>query len=265
LNWHQIVLFYFFSINRKDYLTNMSVTQGGRTDFNGTVSVNNFASASASACLDLTSTTQGALLPRMNTTQQNNISTPATGLTIYNTSNNALSVYNGTSWNQSGQERVVISSQTVSVATPTITFSSIPQTFNHLELIVMGQFSGAAADGLMQVNGITTGTYDFEQLTANVNAPSGEIHTANTAWRFGYFAGTTNSSPGSSRTLLPFYTSTTFNKTIISSGGCNNQGTASVNNNYVGSNRATTAISSITLTANGNWIAGSQAILYGTN
>jgi hypothetical protein len=86
----------------------MSVTQGGRTDFNGTVSVNNFASASASACLDLTSTTQGALLPRMTTTQQNNISTPATGLTIYNSTLNQLQVYNGTSWFYAGGPKYYI-------------------------------------------------------------------------------------------------------------------------------------------------------------
>src|SRR5690349_4204876 len=122
----------------------MSVTQGGRTDFNGTVSVNNFASASASACLDLTSTTQGALLPRMTTTQQNAISTPATGLMVYNTSNNLQSVYNGTVWQQWGS--TLISSQTLGSPAATVTFSSIPGTFNHLRLVVKCRTSDAAGN-----------------------------------------------------------------------------------------------------------------------
>lgn len=51
-----------------------------------------------SSILTVASTTQGALLPRMNTTQQNAISSPATGLIIYNTDSLGLVDYNGTAW-----------------------------------------------------------------------------------------------------------------------------------------------------------------------
>ena len=51
-----------------------------------------------SAKLDITSTTGGFLPPRMTTTQRDAISTPATGLVIYNTTTNVLNFYNGTSW-----------------------------------------------------------------------------------------------------------------------------------------------------------------------
>ena len=51
-----------------------------------------------SAVLEVTSTTAGFLPPRMNTTQQNAISSPAAGLIIYNTSTNKLMVYNGSSF-----------------------------------------------------------------------------------------------------------------------------------------------------------------------
>jgi hypothetical protein len=44
------------------------------------------------------STTRGFLPPRMTSTERNNIATPATGLVVYNTTDNRLSVYNGTSW-----------------------------------------------------------------------------------------------------------------------------------------------------------------------
>lgn len=53
----------------------------------------------ASAVLDITSTNKGVLPPRMTTTQKTAISSPATGLVVYDTTLNALSVYNGTAWN----------------------------------------------------------------------------------------------------------------------------------------------------------------------
>ena len=50
------------------------------------------------AKLDITSTTDGVLLPRMTTTQVNAISSPENGLTVYNTTLNTLCFYNGSSW-----------------------------------------------------------------------------------------------------------------------------------------------------------------------
>jgi hypothetical protein len=51
----------------------------------------------ASAVLDVGSTTQGFLPPRMTTTQKNAISSPAAGLVVYDTTLNKLCVYT-TSW-----------------------------------------------------------------------------------------------------------------------------------------------------------------------
>lgn len=52
----------------------------------------------SSAQLDVSSTTKGFLPPRMDSTQRNAIVSPATGLTIYNTTLNSVQVYNGTAW-----------------------------------------------------------------------------------------------------------------------------------------------------------------------
>jgi len=52
----------------------------------------------ASAILAVTSTTRGFLPPRMTTIQKNAIATPATGLMVYDTTLNLISVYNGTTW-----------------------------------------------------------------------------------------------------------------------------------------------------------------------
>ena len=69
----------------------MRLTTGGNVGI-GTTSPN------ASAALDVTSTTQGILFPRMTTTQRNAISTPADGLVIYNTTDNKLQVRAGGAW-----------------------------------------------------------------------------------------------------------------------------------------------------------------------
>ena len=52
----------------------------------------------ASALLDLTSTSRGFLPSRMTSTQKNAISTPASGLVVYDTTLNNLCTYNGSSW-----------------------------------------------------------------------------------------------------------------------------------------------------------------------
>jgi hypothetical protein len=53
------------------------------------------ATPAASAILDLTSTSRGFLPPRMTSTQRDAISSPATGLTIFNTTTGAVNVYSG--------------------------------------------------------------------------------------------------------------------------------------------------------------------------
>lgn len=52
----------------------------------------------ATAVLELAGTTKGFLTPRLTTTERNAISTPATGLMIFNTTLNVHQMYNGTAW-----------------------------------------------------------------------------------------------------------------------------------------------------------------------
>jgi len=56
------------------------------------------ATPDASAKLDVSSTTQGFLPPRMTTVQRDAISSPATGLLIYNTTTHSLEFKSSTSW-----------------------------------------------------------------------------------------------------------------------------------------------------------------------
>jgi len=51
-----------------------------------------------SAMLDIQSSEKGLLIPRMTATERDNISSPATGLTVYVTDDNTFYYYNGTEW-----------------------------------------------------------------------------------------------------------------------------------------------------------------------
>lgn len=56
----------------------------------------------ASAMLEVKTTNRGFLLPRLTSTQRNAIASPATGLLVYETTSNAIWVYNGSAWVQLG-------------------------------------------------------------------------------------------------------------------------------------------------------------------
>ena len=64
---------------------------------NGSVGIGT-TTPDASAILQLDSTTQGFLLPRMGNTDMVNISSPAQGLMVFNTDNNVVCVYDGSTW-----------------------------------------------------------------------------------------------------------------------------------------------------------------------
>lgn len=51
-----------------------------------------------SSILEMRTTDKGILIPRMTTTERDNISSPATGLMLYNTITNQYNFYNGSAW-----------------------------------------------------------------------------------------------------------------------------------------------------------------------
>jgi len=81
-----------------------------------------------SAILDTKSTTSGFLPPRMNTAQRDAISSPATGLVIFNTDCNDLQLFNGSGWIPIGNSGTMATPGTISGnATPCV--NAIGQTY----------------------------------------------------------------------------------------------------------------------------------------
>lgn len=113
--------------------------------------------ADGSAVLEIKGNNRGVLLPRLTTTQRNSVSSPATGLIIYNTSTNCLEVNTGTastpSWSPTGCRTGTVSALNCAGATVTGTLQS-----------------GQAASGVsvtLPYTGGNDGTYSGQILTSS--------------------------------------------------------------------------------------------------
>jgi hypothetical protein len=142
---------------------------------------------SSSASLEVQSTTKGFLLPRMTTSQKDAITSPATGLQVFDTTLNQINVYNGTSW-------VGVGSSTIpAVATVTATSGNIPAI--NLQSFPTGIFEVdmAAAGSNVTFNAPTNPvnggvyTFRFTNVTAhNIDFPAsfldqtGAVYDGNT-------------------------------------------------------------------------------------
>ena len=77
------------------------------TNIQAQVGINSDGSApDASAMLDVKSNDKGILIPRMDDTAMNNIATPATGLMVYNTTENDFYYYDGSNWTPVGNATI---------------------------------------------------------------------------------------------------------------------------------------------------------------
>lgn len=79
-----------------------SYTRFSDTITSGTAQIGTTTAANSKAALEITSTTKGFLPPRMTGAQRDAITSPPTGLVVFNTTTNKLNAYNGTSWVEVG-------------------------------------------------------------------------------------------------------------------------------------------------------------------
>lgn len=119
-------------------------------------------SPNANATLELSSTSQGMLFPRMTTTQRDAIVSPAKGLTIFNTSHNCIQTNVGSStasnWisfaikSNSSNGTAIVSSYTIGDSTGTLTVgtavSGVTQTINATVIAAGNYYIFATVNGV---------------------------------------------------------------------------------------------------------------------
>ena len=156
-----------------------------------------------------------------------------------------------------------IERQELTGTTTTVTFSSIPQNYDHLELVsyVRGSRSAAGAPTYMTFNSDTTAAnYDVQQLQANGGTVSSYTGTANP--RFGVFPAASEGSGqfGASTTTFYNYTKTDRHQAYLTAMGS----TGYTIENFSHRWESTAAITQIVLTINGGgFVAGTTFELRG--
>jgi hypothetical protein len=158
----------------------------------------------------------------------------------------------------------------------TITFSSIPQVFKHLQIRHVARTTNASTNGNMyiQLNGDTGSNYVWHRLEGYGTGVGAVGITGSAAFAIGgLMTGSQSiaSSYGAGILDITDYSSTIKNKTMRTLTGYENNGNGSAGNDqgYINSNSglwlSTSAINSISITINGggNFAQYSQFALYG--
>ncbi len=143
----------------------------------------------AAALLDLTSTTQGFLLPRMTAVQRNAITTPPAGLQIYNTDSSSVEFYNGTVWTAlaaSVTNKASLTNGSIWIGNGSgIAGELVPGTANN---ILYGSSTSAWASGTANTAGLVdkttaqtiAGVKTFSStITSNIASGSNAVDAAN--------------------------------------------------------------------------------------
>jgi hypothetical protein len=161
----------------------------------------------------------------------------------------------------------IIQHQELGSAQASITFSSIPQTFTDLYLVISGRLSSANSEGLfLEFNGVTSG-YSARDLSGNGSSASASTNPYGITSKL--FIGSQASTAQTSNTFgittvqIPNYTSSN-QKSVTADNVYENNGTAAGMDVLAGLFTGTAAITSIVITSNnGNLVQYSSAALYG--
>jgi hypothetical protein len=166
---------------------------------------------------------------------------------------------------------VWIAGQTLGTGTTLISFTSIPQTFTHLQARIFTRSSvGVAAHDL----NMTTNTQSGSNMTAHILAGDGASATSSAAYgvpstvsQMGWVPGSTSTANVFGSVIIDIldYTNTNKNKTFRSINGydANGSGIVSLNSGSVLSTGAINTLNWFVGGGGGNMVAGTRFDLYG--
>lgn len=138
-----------------------------------------------SAILELKSTLKGLLPSRLTTTQRNNITSPANGLLIYNTDENKLNMYSGSTW-------VSISTSTSGAAGITLGSNS-GASWQQSDAIAIGNYAGQTYQGIKAIAiGVSAGQTNQGSYSVSLGRSAGSSAQGPYSTAIGYYAGLTS-------------------------------------------------------------------------
>lgn len=164
---------------------------------------------------------------------------------------------------------VWIAGVTASGSSATLSFTSIPSTFTHLQVRVFGRSSNATATTTlnMKLNNDGGSNYAWHFLGGNGASATSSVGSTQTAMSLGNFVANSSTASVFQSAIVDVldYTSTTKNKTVRVLNGFDANGSG---NAYLNSglwfNSTIAAVTQLDLIlAAGNWQSGSRADLYG--
>lgn len=150
----------------------------------------------------------------------------------------------------------------------TITFSSIPSTYQHLQIRVMTRSSSTGRNIQVRFNSDTGSNYAQHNLRGNGSTAAAAGSASTTEIEAGWIATSADATNVMGVSLIDVhdYASTTKNKTLRAISGLDNNGGTTNERIYLYSGlwMNTAAINSISLISNsGNWTTASTFALYG--
>ena len=158
-----------------------------------------------------------------------------------------------------------IATTTLTTSTATVTFSSIPATYKHLQIRGIQQTTGGVWDLRLQVNSDTGNNYATHRVGGYGTGTFADATTSTSSMKLGLVTPTTSVFGGTVVDILD-YANTNKYKTVRSLNGYDDNGSG-----YVlltsGLWQNTNAITSLTLSlsSSGNFLQYSQFALYGIN
>lgn len=160
---------------------------------------------------------------------------------------------------------IPITTTTVGTATSSVTFSNIPQSYEHLQVRCSGLTASSGAVMVLRLNSDTGGNYTSHRLNGDGTSAAAFAETGvGYARVFGQNIGTNTANPTAMIIDILDYSNTNKNKTIRSLAGCDSNGSGEIGlQSSLWINTSAVSTIEFRLNTSGNYAQYSSFALYG--